>query len=102
EAPAGALWTLENGSAAGRFLLKDEAGLYVSNPSGTTLKLTESGTEFVVGCGSGSASIKLATNATRQIFFRSNDLGQQFRCYSTTNATAESYSAVLTIYKPAD
>ncbi|MBQ1679298.1 MAG: S-layer homology domain-containing protein, partial [Oscillospiraceae bacterium] len=37
EAPAGALWTLENGSAAGRFLLKDEAGLYVSNPSGTTL-----------------------------------------------------------------
>ena len=33
------------------------------------------------------------------LFFRSNDLGLQFRCYATSNAGSDTYCAVLTIYK---
>ena len=101
EAPESAVWTLETGATEGSFVLKDENGKYVTNPSGTSLKLTDAGTDFTAVCGAGSSALNLVTSSStaRRIFFRSNDLGLQFRCYSTNNATADGYCAVLTVYK---
>ena len=101
EAPEGAVWTLETGTAADAFVLKDGNGKYVTNPSGTTLRLTDTGTDFTATCGSGSSAFTLVTESAtaRHIFLRDNSGVLQFRCYASSNATGDGYCSVLTIYK---
>ena len=90
---------LEAGETEGSFLLKDCNDKYLKNPSGTGLKLDDSGSEFTVVCGAGTSALNLLPETSnRQIFLRDND-GLQFRCYNKQNATADNYCAVLSVYK---
>ena len=99
-APTGASWILETGTASGSFVLKDENGLYIYDPSGTTLKLSADKSDFTATCGNGTAGFDLVTTSAtaRRIFMRDNN-PMQFRCYATSNMSGDGYCAVLTIYK---
>ncbi|MBQ6431460.1 MAG: hypothetical protein IJJ99_06275, partial [Oscillospiraceae bacterium] len=100
---ADAVWEVVAGSAAGTFLLKNSAGKYIHWTSSTSLKLADSGVDFQITCGNGTAAILIAstvgTATVRSLLFRDNGGTLQFRAYSTTNATTSGYSGVLTIYK---
>ena len=97
------VWEVCAGSAEGTFTLKNSDGKYISNPSSTTISLTDSGADLNITCGDGTSKILLTSTASattvRNLFFRMNNGVPQFRFYSTANATTSGYSSVLTIWK---
>lgn len=64
--------------------------------SGTSISLTDSGSDVTLTCGSGTASV--AFSESRQLFMRDNNPAQ-FRVYSTNNLTSSGYCSVITFYK---
>ena len=64
--------------------------------SGTSISLTDSGSDVTLTCGNGTASV--AFSESRQLFMRDNNPAQ-FRVYSTNNLTSSGYCSVITFYK---
>ena len=94
---ADVVWEVVAGTASGSFLLKNKDGKYIHWTSGTTLKLSDTGANIAITCGSGTSS--LLVDASRGLLLRDNGGALQFRAYATSNATTSGYSGVLTIYK---
>ena len=92
------LWEICEGEE-GTFTLKSSDGKYINNTSGSTTKLSGTGTSYIITCGEGISKITLPGNVGRSLMLRVNDGVPQFRNYSDSNATKSDYSAVITIWK---
>ena len=92
------LWEICEGEE-GTFTLKSSDGKYINNTSGSTTKLSDTGTSYVITCGEGISKITLPNNVGRSLMLRVNAGVPQFRNYADSNATKSGYSAVITIWK---
>lgn len=91
------VWTVKAGSTEGTFVLESSDGKQMTyGGSGTSISLTDSGSDVTLTCGSGTASV--AFSESRQLFMRDNNPAQ-FRVYSTNNLTSSGYCSVITFYK---
>ena len=97
------VWELVAGSVSGTYTLKNKEGKYINWTSSTSIKLADAGVNFTLTCGEGTSSAAvtstLSESTVRSLMFRDNGGTLQFRAYSQSNATANGYSSVLTIYK---
>ena len=91
------VWTVKAGSTEGTFVLESSDGKQMTyGGSGTSISLTDSGSDVTLTCGNGTASV--AFSESRQLFMRDNNPAQ-FRVYSTNNLTSSGYCSVITFYK---
>ena len=96
------VWTVKAGSTEGTFVLEsseirnNSKKAVTYGGSGTSISLTDSGSDVTLTCGSGTASV--AFSESRQLFMRDNNPAQ-FRVYSTNNLTSSGYCSVITFYK---
>ena len=92
------LWEICEGEE-GTFTLKSSDGKYINNTSGSTTKLSGTGTSYIITCGEGISKITLPGNVGRSLMLSKNTGVPQFRNYADSNATKSGYSAVITIWK---
>ena len=66
------VWTVKAGSTEGTFVLESSDGKQMTyGGSGTSISLTDSGSDVTLTCGSGTASV--AFSESRQLFMRDNN-----------------------------